>query len=131
MCFKYFEYDATKARKLQFNRYVYKLIQYRLMWYHDSFYVIGFDEKYQGVSRYHNECLNTMFRIFNTERRKVTLVCENSVMGALVDRIGENVGTYAYDMENIKAEVIVACEMFFSWVIWILREGNNKVSNGY
>lgn len=58
-----------------------------------------------------------MFRMFTSERKIVTLVCANDVMDSIIDRFGPDVATYAYDMENFKAEVEVACNsVFYSWV---------------
>jgi len=59
-----------------------------------------------------------MMRMYISERTKVTLICNNSVMDAIIDRFGEDVETYAYDMENFKAEVEVAVnKIFFMWVV--------------
>ena len=39
-------------------------------------------------------------------------------MDAIIDRFGENVVTYAYDMENFRADVEVAVNsVFFSWIV--------------
>ncbi len=48
----------------------------------------------------------------------VELICDNSLMDAIIDRFGESVVTYAYDMENFRADVEVAVNnVFFSWVV--------------
>ena len=55
--------------------------------------------------------------MFSSDRRMVELICDNSLMDAIIDRFGENVVTYAYDMENFRAEVdVVVSNVFFSWV---------------
>ena len=62
--------------------------------------------------------LNTMYHMFSTERKKVELICSNDVMDAIIDRFGEDVETYAYDMEHFKADVEVAVNnIFFTWVV--------------
>ena len=58
-----------------------------------------------------------MFRMYNSERCTVELVCDNSVMDAIIDRFGEDVRTYANNMNTFRAEVeIAANHVFYSWV---------------
>ena len=46
------------------------------------------------------------------------LICDNSLMDAIIDRFGENVVTYAYDMQNFRVDVEVAVNsVFFSWIV--------------
>ena len=55
--------------------------------------------------------------MFGTDHTKVDLICSNDVMDAMLDKFGKDVTTYAYDMENFRAEVEVAISnVFFSWV---------------
>ncbi len=62
--------------------------------------------------------INTMYHMFSSERRTVELICNNSVMDAIIDRFGEDVVTYACDMENFRAVVEVAVNnVLFSWVV--------------
>ena len=61
--------------------------------------------------------LQTSFRMFGTEHTAVDLICSNDVMDAILDKFGKDVMTYAYDMENFRAEVeIVPSNVFYSWV---------------
>ena len=61
---------------------------------------------------------NTMYHMFSSERRTVELICNNSVMDAIIDRFGEDVTTYACDMENFRAVVEVAVNnVLFSWIV--------------
>ena len=47
-------------------------------------------------------------------------------MDAIIDRFGEDVPTYAFDIENFKAEVEVAVnKLFFMWVFGF--EGKVKI----
>lgn len=62
--------------------------------------------------------LNTMYHMYSFDRRMVELICDNSVMDAIIDRFGENVVTYAYDMDHFRADVEVAVNtVFFSWIV--------------
>lgn len=140
--FQYFEYNVKKERKPRFDGYWYKFSPYRLVWNGDYYYVVGWYEKYKRIMSYRvdqivatpkiledeeiipmpkdfdlDHYLNTMYHMFSTERRKVELICSNDVMDAIIDRFGEDVPTYAFDMENFKAEVEIAVnKIFFTWV---------------
>lgn len=64
-----------------------------------------------------NHYLNTTFRMFNSEHEEVELICSNDLMDAIIDRFGEDVVTYANDMESFRAVVNVAVShVFYSWV---------------
>ena len=58
-----------------------------------------------------------MLRMYNSERCDVELICDNSVMDAIIDKFGTEAKTYAYDMTSFKLEANVAVNhVFFSWV---------------
>ena len=64
-----------------------------------------------------NRYLNTTFRMFNSEHEEVELICSNDLMDAIIDRFGEDVVTYANDMELFRVVVNVAVShVFYSWV---------------
>ena len=140
--FQYFEYNVKKERKPRFDGYWYKFSPYRLVWNGDYYYVVGWYEKYKRIMSYRvdrivsvpkiledediipmpkdfdlDHHLNTMYHMFSTDRREVELICNNDVMDAIIDRFGEDVSTYAFDMENFKVEVEAAVnKLFFMWI---------------
>lgn len=139
--FQYCEYNAKKERKPRLNGYFYRISPYRLVWNGDFYYVVGCKDKYENISSYRidrmaaapeimdedvvplpkgfdlDQYLNTMYHMFSTERKKVKLICSNSVMDAIIDRFGEEVETYAFDMDNFRADVEVAVnDVFFAWI---------------
>lgn len=58
-----------------------------------------------------------MFRMFSSERQQVELICDNTLMDAIIDRFGKEVTTYAYDMKSFRAVVDIAVNhVFYSWV---------------
>lgn len=64
-----------------------------------------------------SEYINTSFRMYNSDHQEVELICDNSVMDAIIDRFGEDVQTYANDMTSFRAVVNIAVShVFFSWV---------------
>ena len=72
--------------------------------------------------------LQTSFRMFGTKYTTVDLICANDLMDAILDKFGKDVTTYAYDMENFRAEVdVVPSSVFYSWVFGF---GGDVVING-
>ena len=61
--------------------------------------------------------LQTSFRMYGTEHRKVVLICSNEMMDAILDKFGKNVAIYRHDNEHFYAEVdVVVSNVFFAWV---------------
>lgn len=140
--FQYFQYNVKKERKLRYDGYWYKLSPYRLVWNGDYYYVVGYYEKYHEVVSYRvdrmvgrpeileddaiplpksfdlDRHLNSMFHMYSTERKRVELIVSNDCMDALIDKFGEDVETYAYDMDSFRAEVDVATnKIFYTWIV--------------
>ena len=114
---------------------------YALVWNGDYYYRVGFSEKHNGIGNFRidriastpqildeqaipmpedfdiAEYTNGMLRMYNSERCDVELICDNSVMDAIIDKFGTEAKTYAYDMTSFKLEVNVAVNhVFLSWV---------------
>lgn len=148
--FQYFQYNVKKERKPRFDGYWYKLSPYRLVWNGDYYYVVGYYEKYHEVVSYRvdrmvgrpeileddaiplpktfdlDKHLNSMFHMYSTERKHVELIVANECMDALIDKFGEDVETYAYDMDSFRAEVDVATnKIFYTWIVGF--EGKVKI----
>ena len=138
--FECFSYNIKKEKKLRRNE-PYVITPLHLVWSGDCYYMIGvYDyqnrlgtfrvDRINGVPTILNEdaipapkgfdlnqYLNTTFRMFNSEHEEVELVCANDLMDTIIDRFGEDVTTYANDMESFRAVVDVAVShVFFSWV---------------
>lgn len=141
IAFQYFQYDVRKEQKLKHNGESYKFSPYALVWNGDYYYMVGLSEKHDGIGTFRIDRLaktpqildedaipmpenfdiaeftNGMLRMYNSERCDVELVCDNSVMDAIIDKFGTEAKTYAYDMTSFKLEVNVAVNhVFFRWV---------------
>ena len=120
---------------------LYKFSPYALVWNGDYYYAVGYSEKHGGIGNFRidriaktprildedaipipdgfdiAEYTNGMLRMYNSERTDVELICDNSLMDAIIDKFGTGVKTYAYDMTSFKLEVNVAVNhVFFSSV---------------
>lgn len=139
--FQYFQYDVKKEQRLKHDGTPYKFSPYALVWNGDYYYMVGYSEKHDGIGNFRidriakaprildedavpmpedfdiAEYTNGMLRMYNSERCDVELICDNSVMDAIIDKFGTNANTYAYDMTSFKLEVNVAVNhVFFGWV---------------
>lgn len=138
--FECFKYNVKKEKKIKRNE-PYVITPLHLVWNGDYYYMIGVYDfqnrlgifrvdrinkiptilKEDGISAPEgfdlNHYLNTTFRMFNSEHEEVELICSNDLMDAIIDRFGEDVVTYANDMESFRAVVNVAVShVFYSWV---------------
>ena len=148
--FKYFQYNVKKERKEKHNGEVYIISPYKLVWNGEFYYVVAHSDKHGDIGSFRIDRiatvpeilaenatplpknfdmdyhLNTMYHMFSTKRETVTLICKNELMDAMIDRFGEDVTTYAYDMENFKLEADVAVnKLFYMWVFGF--EGKVKI----
>lgn len=139
--FQYFQYNVRKEQKLKHGGESYKFTPYALVWNGDYYYMVGFSDKHNSIGNFRidriaktptildepavpqpedfdiAEYTNGMLRMYNSERCDVELICDNSVMDAIIDKFGTNVDTYAHDMKSFKVVTNIAVNhVFFSWV---------------
>lgn len=118
-----------------------KSVLSKLIWNGDYYYVVGFSEKHKGIGSFRvdrivrcpkildddavqppknfdmNVYLNSMFRMYNGQRKQIELVCSNDVMDAIIDKFGKEVTVLANDMQSFRAIVNTAVgRVFYSWV---------------
>ena len=140
--FQYYEYTAEKKRVLKHKGQVYVFSPYDLVWCNDSYYVFGFsegnnhdkvikfrvdrmhkpvmtDEKAIAIPKEYNiaEYCRQVFSVYDAQNYTVELLCENSVMKAIVDRFGVKVQTRTADCGHFIATAFVsASPTFYAWV---------------
>ena len=65
-----------------------------------------------------DDFLSAAFRMYGSECQEVELICDNSVIDAILDRFGPDVTIYACDMSTFRVIVRVAVShIFFSWIL--------------
>ena len=139
--FQYFTYNVRKEQKLKYDGFTYVFSPYKLIWNGDFYYVVGYSEKHAGIGSFRvdrivrcpkileadavqppkdfdlNMYLNSMFRMYNGDRKQIELVCDNDLMDSIIDKFGQDVTVLANDMKSFRAIVTTATgPVFYSWV---------------
>ena len=113
--FQYFSFNVRKEQKAKNDGFVYVFSPYKLIWNGDYYYVVGYSEKHGGIGSFRvdritrqpiilnedaiqppadfdlNVYLNSMFRMYNGERKQIELICSNELMDAIIDMFGKDV----------------------------------------
>ena len=141
IAFQYFSYNVRKQKQLRHDGERYVFSPYRLIWNGDYYYVLGYSDKHQAIGSFRvdrisarpdilseeavpvpadfgvDDFLATTFRMFGSECQEVELICDNSVIDAIIDRFGTDVTIYTCDMSTFRVIVRVAVShIFFSWI---------------
>ena len=139
--FQYFSYNIRKEQKAKNDGFTYVFSPYKLIWNGDYYYAVGYSEKHGGVGSFRvdriarqpkildedavqppadfdlNVYLNSMFRMYNGERKQIELVCSNDLMDAIIDKFGKDVPVLANDMKSFRVSVNTSVgSVFYSWV---------------
>ncbi len=139
--FLYFTYNELKEKQLKNNGKPYLFSPYKLVWNGDYYYMVGYSDKHQKIGMFRvdrivkapdileedsvpipkdfdiNYYLNTMLRMYDGDRKKVKLICDNDVIDSIIDKFGEDIEV----RKNTKTTSLVAVEVavnhiFFSWI---------------
>ena len=140
MEFQYTEYTAKKKKELKHDGYLYRFSPYDLVWNNDCYYIFGWSQKHSKivkfrVDRMHQPKLSVVayhprpedydisdycervFMMYEGKPCKVKLLCDNSLMKAIIDRFGEDVETHPHDDNSFSVVAeISASATFYSWV---------------
>ena len=139
--FQYFTYNVRKQKKLKYDGYTYVFSPYKLIWNGDYYYAVGYSDKHEGIGSFRvdrivrqpkvlegdavlppddfdlNTYLNSMFRMYNGNRKEVELICDNEMMDAIIDKFGKEVNVLANDMKSFRVITEVAVgSVFYSWI---------------
>ena len=139
--FRKIEYNIKKEPVLHHGGEKYVFSPYYLVWDGDHYYVVGYSDKYKTVGSHRVDRIyeqpvmldelavpkpadfdiwkyvKTNFHMYNAPRVEVELLCDNSLMDAIIDRFGPDVTTYAGDMHNFRViEEVAVGKVFFNWI---------------
>lgn len=139
--FQYYTYNRNKERIAKHDGEVYVFSPYKMIWNGDYYYVVGYSEKHGSIGSFRvdrivttpqilleeqydppcdfdlNVYLNSMFRMYNGNRKQVELICDNDLMDAIIDKFGKDVDVSVYDEKSIKVKAITSVgNVFYSWI---------------
>ena len=140
--FKYFEYTVQKTRHYRKNGAFYVVSPFAMTWDDENYYLIAFDSQAGIIKHYRVDKMTEIssteedrdgldayqaldmavyarkvFGMFSGEEESVQLRFENHLVGAVLDRLGQDVFIIADgdDHFTVRADVVVSPQ-FFAWV---------------
>ena len=140
--FRYFEWDIQKNMKLRHDGAFYEVSPWKLTWDDENYYLMAYDENAAVIKHYrvdkmldvsltveervgkeHVEKIDMgtyakkTFGMFAGEEKTVRLLCQNSVVGVIVDEFGAEVAIRKEDEDHVVARMEVAVSpQFFGWL---------------
>ena len=138
--FQYYYYTPNKKKELKHNGKVYIFSPFALIWNDDSYYVIGYSDSHQKITKFRidriygikisekfaarkpegfkvSDYFSQVFSMYEGTESEITLLCENELMTYVIDRFGENVPVTPADKDYFSAIVKVSLsQTFYGWV---------------
>lgn len=138
--FQYFDYAPDKTKLLRHDGRRYSVSPYALIWNNDAYYLIGYHDMRRIVTRFRVDRITSLeamdepavdrpedfdisafftreFSMLGGKDCEVELLCQNDLMGNIIDRFGEDVPTEIVDEDHFKVTVTVALSNnFYGWV---------------
>ena len=140
--FKYFEYTVQKTRHYRKDGAFYVVSPFAMPWDDENYYLVAFDSQARIIKHYRVDKMTEIssseedrdgldayqaldmavyarkvFGMFSGEEESVQLRFENHLVGAVLDRLGQEVFIIADgdDHFTVRADVVVSPQ-FFAWV---------------
>lgn len=140
--FHYFEYNMEKQRQLRRNGEWYVMSPYALTWDDENYYLVAFDSQAGIIKHFRVDKMThigvtqeprdgqevyaamdmglyarQVFGMFSGELASVRLRFERGLVGAVLDRLGQDVMLVPEDEEHftVRADVVVSPQ-FFAWL---------------
>lgn len=143
--FQYFQWDLSKKRVLKHEGKIYKVSPWALLWDHEKYYLIGYDEEIKETRHYRVDKIinlemgddsrkglkefkkldmsvytSKVFSMFDGEEEIVTLRADKSLAGVIIDRFGKNIDLNIVNDNEFDVSVKVALSnQFYGWVLSI------------
>lgn len=140
--FHYFEWDRDKKMKLRHDGAFYEVSPWKLTWDDENYYLMAFDEAANVIKHYRVDKMldvsimederlgkelfekidmaayaKKTFGMFAGEEKTVRLLCDNSMIGVIVDEFGTEVAIRKEDENHVVARMDVAVSpQFFGWL---------------
>lgn len=140
--FQYFQWNVKKKPELRHNGAWYHISPWALVWDDEYYYLIGYDADAASIKHYRVDKMlhldmaeekregkevfkkldlarysKGLFGMFGGEEISVTLLCENNMAGAIIDRFGKDIVIVREDEDHFKTIVTVsASKQFLGWI---------------
>ncbi len=140
--FQYAEWTVKKELKLKHDGAWYQVSPWALSWDDENYYLIAYDEKADMIKHYRVDKMQHIsltaderkgeshfnrfdlaafakktFGMYGGKDESVILLCENAIIGVLLDRFGQDIWVSPYDGTHVKVRVNVALsKQFFGWL---------------
>ncbi len=140
--FKYFKYTVEKKKEYRHNGAFYKVSPFALTWDDENYYMVAFDSASKEIRHYRVDKMDKIaltdedregleafkamdmgvyakkvFGMFTGKEESVTLRFDNDLVGAVLDRLGQDSIIVPDGGEHfiVKADVVVSPQ-FFAWI---------------
>jgi len=140
--FKYYEYTVGKERRYRRDGAYYVVSPYALTWDDENYYMVAFDSDKDSIRHYRVDKMTNIatideprdgmdayreldmalyakkvFGMFSGEEQRVKLRFSNHLVGAVLDRLGQDVSIIPDGEEHftVSADVVISPQ-FFAWL---------------
>ncbi|MBO5245368.1 MAG: WYL domain-containing protein [Selenomonadales bacterium] len=139
--FRYFDWTVKKEKQFRHDGGVYEMSPWALAWNEEKYYLIAYDSDKDIIKHFRidkmtdvhtidraragqahfadfhlDDYSNSVFGMFSGEERRVTLSCDNDMIGVIIDRFGKEVMIMP-DARGFRVNVpVVISPWFFSWL---------------
>lgn len=140
--FHYFEWNGNKNKHIRKGGEFYEVSPYKLTWDDENYYLIAYDDQANLMKHYrvdkmldvevteeertgkavsddinYAEFSKRTFGMFAGEERMVRLLCENGMMGTIIDKFGEDIPARKVDDTHFMTHMNVSVSpQFFGWL---------------
>lgn len=140
--FCYFDWTVEKKKLLRHGGTPYEISPWALVWNDEQYYLVAYDHKSAMIRHYRVDKMidvsvideeregqkhfsdfrldaysNRVFGMFTAKEKRVTLECDNDMIGVIMERFGEDVMVIPYGENVFRVTVTVAVSTwFFSWL---------------
>lgn len=141
--FRYYDWDLNKKLQPRYDGKWYKMSPWALIWDDEMYYLVVYDGKHNNVTHYRVDKMKeisvlddaregkdafkgfnladytkSLFGMYVGEETRVTLECENYMVGILIDRFGKDIFIVPVDDKHFQTTVTVAVSThFLGWII--------------
>ena len=140
--FRYFDWTVDKKKSFRRDGAPYEISPWALAYSDEQYYLVAYDSESDMVRHYRVDKMvevavidrpregqeqfsdfrldaysNRVFGMFGGDERRVTLACDNDMIGVILDRFGEDVMAIPCGEDSFSVAVTVAVSTwFFSWL---------------